>query len=41
MFDECYLVKTIHMVLKCDDNTSSSNNTDNPVTKFYLVMSDP
>lgn len=35
MLDECYLVKTVDMVLKCDDNTSSSNNTD-----IYLVMSD-
>ena len=34
-WDECYLVKTVDMVLKCDDNTSSSNNTD-----IYLVMSD-
>lgn len=41
MLDECYLVKTIDVVLKCDDNNSSNNNTNNPVTKFYLVLSHP
>lgn len=41
MLDECYLVKTIDVVLKCDDNNNSNNNTNNPVTRILLSVVTP
>ena len=40
MLDECYLVKTIDVVLKCDDNNSSNTTNVNLVPNIEYCQND-